>query len=49
MKSRRKNTTISPRKPRRTHQHEIEASIVWTPAKAYEGDYENPDWLVGAN
>jgi hypothetical protein len=38
-----------PKKQRHTHQHEVEASIVWTPAKAYEDDYVNPDWLVGAN
>ena len=49
MKPRQKNTRVNPRKPRRTHPHETEAALFWTPLKAYEDDYANPDWLVGAN
>jgi hypothetical protein len=37
------------RRVRQTHPHELEASLTWTPMKAYEDDYVNPDWLVGAN
>jgi hypothetical protein len=38
-----------PKKVRHTnHQHEVQATVIWQPAKAYEDDYANPDWLVGA-
>lgn len=49
MRCRRSFAAAARRRRPTNHPHEIEASVVWTPAKAYADEYVLPDWVAGAD